>query len=74
MHVASGKESDALKELRGLDWVKEAHIINKGFDIVVIVVADTMDRLKERARYIRKIDTVYSTTPLRVLRDSPAKD
>lgn len=55
-------EEDILEELRGIDEVKEAHVVYGVYDIIVRVVAKNMEELREIVtRRVRRIDRVRST-------------
>lgn len=62
IQVEPGREKDALKELRELGAVEEAHLVHADYDIIVKIVAENEDELKKIVwDHIRKMDTIKST-------------
>lgn len=63
-----GAEDELLKELQGIENVKEAYSVYGVYDIVVKVEAETMDKLKEIVTWkIRRLDKVRSTLTMIVM-------
>ncbi len=63
-----GAEDELLKELKGIENVKEAYSVYGVYDIVVKVEAETMDKLKEIVTWkIRRLDKVRSTLTMIVM-------
>ncbi|MGC8961119.1 MAG: Lrp/AsnC ligand binding domain-containing protein [Candidatus Bathyarchaeia archaeon] len=63
-----GAEEELLKELKGIENVKEAYSVYGVYDIVVKVEADTMEKLKEIVTWkIRRLDKVRSTLTMIVM-------
>jgi DNA-binding Lrp family transcriptional regulator len=63
-----GAEDELLKELQGIESVKEAYSVYGVYDIVVKVEAETMDKLKEIVTWkIRRLDKVRSTLTMIVM-------
>ena len=66
-----GAEDELLKELKGIENVKEAYSVYGVYDIVVKVEAETMDKLKEIVTWkIRRLDKVRSTLTMIVMESS----
>jgi DNA-binding Lrp family transcriptional regulator len=66
-----GSEMDALKNLRKIGGVEEAHAVYGTYDIVLRAKADTMDKLKETiSAHIRKVSKVRATLTLMSSEDS----
>lgn len=62
-----GKEEGILKELRGINNVKEAHFVYGVYDIIAKVEGDTMEKLKEIVTFkIRRLTDVRSTLTMTV--------
>lgn len=63
-----GAESEVTDELRSVPDVKEAHVVYGVYDIICMVEAKTMDRLKEIITWnIRRLDKVRSTLTMIVM-------
>ena len=63
-----GSENEVLVGLKKIDAVKEAYMVYGVYDIVAIVEADTMDKLKETVTYhVRRLDKVRSTLTMIVI-------
>jgi len=63
-----GSEENIIKEIRGLDNVKEVKGIYGVYDIIVKVESNSMEALKNTIAWkIRKIPQVRSTVTLMVL-------
>jgi DNA-binding Lrp family transcriptional regulator len=57
-----------VKELRGIEHVKEVYVVYGVYDIVAKVEADTMERVKETITWkIRRLDRVRSTLTMIVV-------
>jgi len=62
MNIDAGGEQDVLKALRGIENVKEAHLVYGVYDLVARIEAETMDKLKEIVTWkVRRLDKVRST-------------
>jgi len=62
MNIDAGGEQEVLKELRTIQYVKEAHLVYGVYDLVARVEAETMDKLKEIVTWkVRRLDKVRST-------------
>ena len=63
-----GSEDEVLKQLKGLQNVKESYVVYGVYDIVAKVTAETMDKLKEIVTWkIRRLDKVRSTLTMIVV-------
>jgi len=63
-----GSEDEALKQLRKIENIKEAHSIYGVYDIVAKIEAETTDRLKEViTSKVRKLRWVRSTLTMMVI-------
>jgi DNA-binding Lrp family transcriptional regulator len=57
-----GSEEDVLSQLKQIPLVKEAHLVYGVYDIVALVEAPDLDKLKEAVTWkVRKLDKVRST-------------
>jgi len=62
-----GSEDEVLKELRKVEYVKEAYLVYGAYDIIAKVEAETMDKLKEViASKVRRVNKVSSTLTMMV--------
>lgn len=62
MNIDAGGEQEVLKQLRSIPNVKEAHFVYGVYDVVAMVEAETMDKLKELMTWkIRRLEKVRST-------------
>ncbi|KEQ56069.1 AsnC family transcriptional regulator protein [Marine Group I thaumarchaeote SCGC AAA799-E16] len=60
-----GTEKEILETLRSIKSVKEAHGTFGAYDIIVEVIADSMDKLREEITWkIRKIPYIRATLTL----------
>ena len=63
-----GAEDDLLKDLRGIEFVKEVYIVYGVYDIVVKIEADTLEKVKETITWkIRRLEKVRSTLTMIVV-------
>ena len=63
-----GSEDEVLKELRGMEQVKEAYVVYGVYDIVAKVESETMDKLKEIVTWkVRRLNKVRSTLTMIVV-------
>jgi DNA-binding Lrp family transcriptional regulator len=63
-----GSEDEVLKELRAMEQVKEAYLVYGVYDIVAMVEAETMDKLREViASKVRKLKWITSTLTMMVI-------
>ncbi len=66
-----GSEDEVLKELRGMDHIKEAYVVYGVYDIVAKVESETMDKLKEIVTWkVRRLNKVRSTLTMIVVEES----
>jgi len=64
-----GKEEELLKELRGIENVKEAHFVYGVYDVIVKVEAESMEKLKDLVTFkIRRLSDVRSTLTMTVIK------
>ncbi|MCK5627422.1 Lrp/AsnC ligand binding domain-containing protein [Candidatus Bathyarchaeota archaeon] len=62
-----GKEEELLKELRGIENVKEAHFVYGVYDVIVKVEAESLEKLKDLVTFkIRRLSNVRSTLTMTV--------
>ena len=65
-----GSESDVLKDLKKVEGVENASAVYGVYDIVAMVKAETMDKLKEIVTWrIRRLDKVRSTLTMIVVEE-----
>ena len=63
-----GAEENLVKELRGIEFVKEVYVVYGVYDIVAKVESDTMEKVKETITWkIRRLDRVRSTLTMIVV-------
>ncbi len=62
--VAIGKEHDVARNIRGLNYVEEVHIVYGEYDVVVKIVADTLKNLDKVVTKIRGFDGVIRSVTL----------
>jgi len=66
-----GSEEEVLKELQDVEGVKEAYIVYGIHDIVAMIEADTMDKLKDVVTWhIRRLNKVRSSLTMIVVEDT----
>jgi DNA-binding Lrp family transcriptional regulator len=66
-----GSESDVLKDLKKVEGVGNASAVYGVYDIVAMVKAETMDKLKEIVTWrIRRLDKVRSTLTMIVVEEA----
>lgn len=66
-----GSEDEVVSELRKMDSVKEANVVNGAYGIVAKVKAHTMDKLREViASKVRRLSGVRSTLTMMVVEGS----
>ncbi len=61
INTEKGKEAEVLKQIRGIENIKEAHTVYGVYDLIVKVEANSMRELKKVLNEIRKIDNVRAT-------------
>jgi DNA-binding Lrp family transcriptional regulator len=60
-----GKESDVIEAVKDLEEITATYALYGIYDVIIEVVADTMDRIKEIVfNDIRRLDNVKSTITL----------
>jgi DNA-binding Lrp family transcriptional regulator len=63
-----GAEEELVKELRGIEHVKEVYVVYGVYDIVAKIEADTMEKVKETITWkIRRLEKVRSTLTMIVV-------
>jgi DNA-binding Lrp family transcriptional regulator len=63
-----GAEEELLKSLRNLEFVKSVYVVYGVYDIICLVEADTMEKVKETITWkIRRLDRVRSTLTMIVV-------
>jgi DNA-binding Lrp family transcriptional regulator len=63
-----GAEEQLVKELKGIEFVKEVYVVYGVYDIVAKVESDTMEKVKETITWkIRRLDRVRSTLTMIVV-------
>ena len=63
-----GAEEDLVRELRGIEHVKEVYVVYGVYDIVAKIEADTMEKVKETITWkIRRLEKVRSTLTMIVV-------
>lgn len=63
-----GSESKVMEELKKVEGVKEAYLLYGVYDIIVKVVADSMEKVKEIITWrVRRIENVRSTLTMIVI-------
>ena len=61
LNVDLGCERDVLRELREMDGVVEAYIVDGVYDVVVVLEAEGLDDLRNVISKVRGMDNVQST-------------
>jgi DNA-binding Lrp family transcriptional regulator len=61
LHVDLGCERDVLRELKGMDGVVEAYVVEGVYDVVVVLEAESLDDLRNLILKVRGMDNVQST-------------
>lgn len=63
-----GAEEQLVKELKGIEFVKEVYVVYGVYDIVAKVESDSMEKVKETITWkIRRLDRVRSTLTMIVV-------
>ena len=63
-----GAEEQLIKELKGIENVKEVYVVYGVYDIVAKIQADTMEKVKETITWkIRRLEKVRSTLTMIVV-------
>jgi len=61
VNTGTGSTVNVAEDLRRLNGVDEAHVLDGVFDIVAKMKADNSDKIKEISEKIRKIENVVGT-------------
>jgi DNA-binding Lrp family transcriptional regulator len=61
LNVDLGCERDVLRELREMDGVVEAYVVDGVYDVVVVLEAESLDDLRKVILKVRGMDNVQST-------------
>jgi DNA-binding Lrp family transcriptional regulator len=67
LNVDLGCEKDVLRELRGMDGVVEAYVVDGVYDVVVVLEAESLDDLRNVISKVRGMDNVQSTLTMIVV-------
>jgi len=63
-----GAEEQLVKELKGIEFVKEVYVVYGVYDIVAKVESESMEKVKETITWkIRRLDRVRSTLTMIVV-------
>lgn len=63
-----GAEEELVRELRGIEYVKEVYVVYGVYDIVAKIQAETMEKVKETITWkIRRLEKVRSTLTMIVV-------
>jgi DNA-binding Lrp family transcriptional regulator len=63
-----GAEEELVRELKGIEHVKEVYVVYGVYDIVAKIEADTMEKVKETITWkIRRLEKVRSTLTMIVV-------
>ena len=63
-----GAEEELVRELRGIEYVKEVYVVYGVYDIVAKIQAETMEKVKETITCkIRRLEKVISTLTMIVV-------
>ena len=66
----SGAMNSVLDSLKGMDFVKETYMVYGVYDLLAVVKAETMDKLREIVTWnLRSLDSVRSTLTMIVVDD-----
>jgi len=62
LNTETGLEAEVMKGLKDLNEVKEAHILDGAYDVIVRMETATMQELKDAVNWkIRRLESVHST-------------
>ena len=68
LNTETGLEAEVMKSLKDLDEVKEAHMLDGTYDVIVRMETATMQELKDAVDWkIRRLESVHSTLTMIVL-------
>lgn len=63
-----GAEEELVRELRGIEYVKEVYVVYGVYDIVAKIQGETMEKVKETITWkIRRLEKVRSTLTMIVV-------
>lgn len=63
-----GAEEELVRELKGIEYVKEVYVVYGVYDIVAKIEAETMEKVKETITWkIRRLEKVRSTLTMIVV-------
>lgn len=66
-----GSEADVLKDLKKIDGVEQSFAVYGVYDIIALVGAETMDKLKEIVTWrVRRLDKVRSTLTMIIVEET----
>lgn len=67
----SGAVNSVLNSLKGMDFVKETYMVYGVYDILAVVKAETMDKLREIVTWnLRSLDSVRSTLTMIIVEET----
>ncbi len=67
----TGAVNSVLESLKNMDFVKETYIVYGVYDIIAVVKAETMDKLREIVTWnLRSLDKVRSTLTMIVAEET----
>ena len=68
LNTETGLEAEVMKGLKDLDEVKEAHMLDGTYDVIVRMETATMQELKDVVNWkIRRLESIHSTLTMIVL-------
>jgi DNA-binding Lrp family transcriptional regulator len=71
INVESGSENEVLDRLAAIDEVKEIYFIYGVYDIIVKVVAENVEKIKEVITWkIRRLENVKSTVTMIAVKEA----
>jgi DNA-binding Lrp family transcriptional regulator len=67
INVEAGSEDEVIRELKGIENIREVYLVYGVYDFVVKVEAETQQKVKETITWkTRKIDKIRSTQTLMI--------
>jgi DNA-binding Lrp family transcriptional regulator len=68
LNTETGLEAEVMKGLKDLDEVKEAHMLDGTYDVIVRMETATVQELKDAVDWkIRRLESIHSTLTMIVL-------
>lgn len=68
--VESGSEDEVLDKLAAIDEVREVYFIYGVYDIIVKIVVENIDKVREVAWKIRRLEKVKSTVTMIAVKEA----